>query len=124
MNKWVLLIGDLVMLYLFALIGELSHNKFTNPLGTLGTAAPFIIVWLVIGFLAGIYKMEHYNNFGTMFKKTALLWLIAIPAGLGIRALSTGEIPLPFFIVTMISTFILLFLWRTIYVWVNKRRNA
>lgn len=125
MRLWLLVLGDIAMLVLFAFLGQSEHKTLTTFGGTLATAAPFIISWLLVGFLTGLYKKEHYENHRTMFRRTLPVWLLGIPGGLGLRALYLGKgIPLSFFAVAMTSTFILLFAWRSLYVMVSKRRKA
>ena len=47
-----------------------------------------------------------------------LSWFISIPVALVIRGLVKGTVPpTPFIIVSLISTYTLLFLWRTIYIY-------
>lgn len=125
MNLWVLFIGDIVMLIVFALLGQSSHKIAVTAAGTLETAAPFIIGWVIVSLVEGLYKVKHYRTLPTVYKRTVLAWVLAIPLGLGLRALYLQKgIPLSFFIVAMTSNFILLFLWRTVFFWFSNRRNV
>ncbi|WP_018131358.1 DUF3054 domain-containing protein [Effusibacillus pohliae] len=125
MKRWILLIGDLLMLILFAFIGQSEHKTFTTLGGTLKTAAPFMIAWGVVALIFGLYNMRHYETFAAMFKRTLPVWAIAIPAGLALRALFLGKgIKVPFLVVAMISTFVLLFVWRFLFTWLARWLNT
>ncbi|GAX88506.1 DUF3054 domain-containing protein [Effusibacillus lacus] len=122
---WLLLAGDILMLILFALMGQSEHKTYTTFQGTLETAAPFVIAWLIVGLVLGLYKLQHYRSFASMFKRTLIVWILAIPFGMMLRNLYLNSaLKIPFLIVALVSTLILLSIWRIIFVWIYNRRNA
>lgn len=124
MNRVVLVIADIVLLLVFAFIGQQEHHTYTGPLSLLRTAAPFIITWAVLGFVAGLYKLDTYRSVGSMLKRTLPVWLITAPVAILLRMQIEQEttFPVPFMIVSYITTFILLIGWRFYVVWSVKRR--
>jgi hypothetical protein len=125
LNRVVLLIADIVLLILFAFIGQQEHHTYTGPLSLLKTAAPFILTWVILGFIAGLYKMDTYRSVGSMLKRTLPVWLITAPVAILLRMQIEQEsvFPTPFLIVPYITTLILLIGWRFYVVWSVKRRR-
>lgn len=122
MNRWLLLAGDVLMLLVFALMGQASHKVDITVAETLKTALPFIVGWLLTGWGIGIYKLIHFQSVSAILKRTVLNWVIAIPLGLVLRAwiLGTG-FSVPFLFVSMAFTLLLLSAWRLAFVAVAKR---
>ena len=126
MNAWILVIGDLLMLLLFAWLGQAEHQTTSTFLRLLEVAAPFAIAWLLVGGLRGLFQIRHYRNYSSMLKGTAQIWIAAIPLGTVLRAWYNGSgiVQVSFLLVGLISTFVLLVAWRTLFVWLNRKRQA
>jgi hypothetical protein len=125
-NLWttstiILVLGDIVALILFTLIGQRQHDIAISAMGIIVTTAPFIIAWLVVGFFMGAFKPSAYFNIGQAAKKVTIVWLIAGPVGLGLRALFEQKgVPLNFVIITMVVILIFLLVWRILFVLLKK----
>ncbi len=126
--------GDLLVILSFIWIGRSSHSLSTSDiLAGLSTALPFIIGWFLITPWFGIYKGNVCQNRRRLIPRLLIAWAIAVPVGLGLRALFLGRpIPsgiLPFFAaISMAYIGLVMLIWRLGYVWwVNRRstkRNA
>lgn len=121
-----LLGGDVISFLVFAAIGRNNHGE-TSGLGALGavagTAAPFMLGWLVVATLSGALRGGLVSQPRRLLGRTALAWLIAWPLGLGLRALFLQRaIPLSFAIVVGITNTVLLLGWRGVFAWLFNRR--
>jgi hypothetical protein len=110
----LLLAGDLIALLIFATIGRMSHERGLSLPGVLGTAAPFVIGWLLVAPLTGIYRAQPRPTPGAMARRSALNWALALPIAFGLRALIEQRgIPLSFAVVAGSFTFVTLVGWRS-----------
>lgn len=125
LDQPLLALLDVISLCIFAGIGKASHAPDGSiDLGAvLITAFPFVTSWIVTSPLTGVYKPLQYEDdaeLSTIAKvslsQTATGWALAIPLGCALRGIIKGYIPpIPFVIVTLISTLIILGAVRTIY---------
>lgn len=116
-TRWPLVIGDVLALYTFAAIGRSNHAEDGGVLDILKTATPFLISWLAISPFLGAYSTSATSSKNSVFSSLVPAWAVSVPAGLFIRGIIKGAIPpTPFIIVSMIATFILISLWRSLYV--------
>ena len=114
-DRPVLAAVDVIGLIIFALIGK-SSNSADGSLdlpGVLFTAFPFASAWLVTSPLTGIYAPDEIRGDSNVVTSTALKvakgWVVAVPLGIVLRGLLKGYVPpVPFIIVTMISTLVIL----------------
>lgn len=108
---------DILALFTFAVVGRSSHNEHSNLLLDLQTAAPFIASWCMLSPLIGAYTRESTASLGEIPIRLLPSWVISIPTALVMRGLSRGAVPpTPFIVVSMISTFVALWLFRSLYV--------
>ena len=113
LDKPVLAVTDLLSLLLFAGIGKASHSadgSLDLP-AVLQTAAPFLFAWFGTSPLTGVYKDIDLGSDGLVDvgRLVAKGWIVAIPLGCALRGLVKGYVPpLPFVVVTMISTLVIL----------------
>lgn len=120
----LLLLGDLVALFLFVLVGQLDHDLLpgTNPLWyTLTRALPFIAVWLATGWLLGAFRLPAESGWRalvwTLGGRALHGWLIAAPLGLLLRALLLGRATIPtlFWAATLGFGALFLLAWRLLF---------
>lgn len=112
-RQWYLPLGDLIVLMVFASIGRASHSEGVRILGIFETAAPFMVGWLVAAPFTGAYREDATASTANALLLTARTWIVGIPLGLLLRAIYLRKgIPVSFAIVTLLSTLILLSLWR------------
>ncbi|CAL4935709.1 unnamed protein product [Urochloa decumbens] len=109
--------GDVLCLLLFSAIGRFSHGLPVLDAETFKTADPFIAGWLLSAYLLGGFgdDAKGHNGVGSAVITAAKSWVVGIPLGLAIRAVTSGHIPpTPFILVTMGSTGVLLTAWRAL----------
>ena len=113
-----LAIGDSLALYLFAAIGRNNHAEDLSILDTLYTASPFIISWLTISPFLGSFSKDATASRGSAAFQILPAWAASMPVAICIRGLLKGSVPpTPFIIVSMVSTGVILALWRAIFVY-------
>lgn len=134
---------DLAALVVFAAVGKASHasDGSLDLWAVIQTAFPFVLAWFSTSFLTGVYSnlasasssssssssLENNEWLIESWKQTAVGWIIAMPLGCVGRGLIKGYTPpVPFVIVTMIATLILLGGTRTLYYYltVGRRRQS
>ncbi len=122
---FVLFVGDLTTLLLFAVWGEARHMLLQNsrePLrAVVNVAAPFMLAWLIVGAVVGTYRGTALFPLGRTIGKTLLAGLIAGSVGVAFWSLARGRWPAPAFfaVATGIST-VMLLAWRM--AWSRIRR--
>ena len=114
-DRPVLAAVDVVGLIIFALIGKSSHSAdgSIDLAGVLSTALPFVSSWLATSPLTGVYSPDQRGSDTSMVTSTAIKvakgWAVAVPLGIVMRGVLKGYVPpVPFIIVTMISTLVIL----------------
>lgn len=122
----LLLVGDLVVLLVFVLIGQADHQTLnrSNPLvGALPNFLPLVGAWLLLALLLRAYPRTVISLKGFL-GRSVLAWLLAAPLGLFLRMLllQRGGIPLPFLLVTLSIGGLMLLSWRTLY-WLGVLRK-
>ena len=108
--------GDLVVIVGLVLLGNIEHggNPIAEPLTSLTTAIPFVIGWLTVAALAGVYTRPGGID---DIRLTAVAWIAAANVGLMIRGspLFDGGTTWPFPIVITGTVLVALLGWRLGY---------
>jgi hypothetical protein len=104
--------GDAGALLIFAAIGRSNHN--TDDGSALTTAMPFIISWALLAPWLGAYKRVDTRKEAMLAPLPAVA--VSVPLGCALRGVLQGYQPaLPFWIVALISTTVLLDIWRVMH---------
>lgn len=112
-----LVIGDVIAFITFAVIGRKNHDEAIDFIDVLSTAAPFVISWVALSSFLGAYNRDATSSIGNVPKSLLSSWGVCVPLALVIRGFIKGYVPpTPFIIVTLISTYVLLLLWRALYI--------
>jgi hypothetical protein len=115
-NRWGLAVCDTLSLTLFAAVGRNNHNEGLDLFGTIQTATPFIISWLLVSPFLGAFSREATASKSRIPSALTVPWLVCIPLGLAIRSFVKGYFaPVPFIIVSMTATILSLCLGRYVY---------
>ena len=94
---------DIICVVIFVIIGRRNHNETTDAVGTLRTAAPFLIA--LVGAWVGAKAWRAPRTLST----GVVLWIVTTGVGLGIRRLVFGDgIATPFVIVATLVLGLLL----------------
>lgn len=80
--------GDLLVLAALLAVGVIEHgaNPLAEPLATLETMAPFLLSWLPVAALGGLYATDTIGSLRRTLRLTILAWLGAANVGLILRA--------------------------------------
>jgi Ca2+/H+ antiporter len=127
-------LGDVIVLILFAIIGRASHDVASTAgpvLGTLNTAFPFIVAWLVLAAVLGGFSGKAFYPIGRVIGRTLLASILAAPLGVLLRAAIQAaprqfyafrwdSIQPSFILVATLSTSVMLLVWRV--AWSRIRR--
>ena len=125
LDKPILAAIDFASLVIFAGVGKASHSAdgSLDIQGVFTTAFPFLAAWFATSPLTGVYRNTNSGDGdgdggGVLEagKLAAKGWIVAIPLGCVLRGVIKGYVPpLPFVIVTMIVTLVILGGTRMIY---------
>ena len=119
LDRPVLSVIDLTGLFVFAGIGKASHSAVDGSLdvaAVLVTVFPFWVSWLLLAPLAGCYTPEATRDTRSAAVQAAKGWILAVPMGCVLRGIIRGYAPpIPFVVVTLLSTLVILTLGRVGY---------
>lgn len=128
LNRPSLALLDLISLLAFAAVGKASHavgdgSFLEEAVGVARTAFPFVVSWFVTSFATGVYgplmsddAPKSSSRLAASWAQTAKGWAVAIPLGCVGRGLLRGYAPpVPFVVVTMIATLVILGVVRMAY---------
>ena len=76
---------DVVCIVIFVIIGRRNHDESTDAVGTLRTAAPFLIA--VLGAWVGAKAWRAPRALAT----GVVLWIVTVVVGLGVRRFVFGD---------------------------------
>lgn len=126
----VLIIGDALVMLLFAWVGRRSHAmSMLDIRAWLIAAAPFIITWFLVTPWFGLFKAEVSQHWRKLLPRLLVAWAIGGPLALVLRALFLGR-PIPagiipsFALVALGFTTFFMLIWRLGYCWWVGRRAS
>lgn len=111
-NSFVIL-ADVVALFVFAAIGRQSHSESGQIMAVLSTGMPFVVSWLVVSALTGLYHPQSFKRW--------IIWTLAWAPlsnliALALRSIWLGKpVLLTFAIVSMGMTTLFLVLVRVFF---------
>lgn len=123
-DRPILSLIDAAMLIVFAAVGKASHNTLDGSLDLAAvaqTAGPFLVSWFAVAPFLGCFTPMATGDWKESAITTTKAWIVAIPLGCALRGILKGYIPpLPFVIVTLIATWVLLVGGRSVYTIVSE----
>ena len=93
MPTLILLGGDLLVLFLFVLLGRQDHDMTFSFLAVLETAIPFALSWFIALAVFRTYRVRTVSSIGKAVLYALLTCCIAVPLGLLLRSLWLGRLP-------------------------------
>src|SRR5574341_202316 len=140
----ILLVGDLIAVMAFVVVGQRDHNLVNeaNPvLGVLVTTVEFVAPWAVAGWLLGAFRVGDHVGAGlapaqgdhtgrpyvSFLARSLNTWLVAAPIGILIRSFALGRAVIPTMFLVAALGFGGLFVlgWRAVFTlgwwWVNRK---
>lgn len=89
----ILVGGDLLVLFLFVLLGRQDHEMTFSVTAALQTAIPFALAWIAALAVFRTYRVRTVSSVGKAVLYALLTCLIAVPLGLLLRSLWLGRLP-------------------------------
>ena len=122
-----LVIGDAIVLLIFAAIGRRSHGEaagLASLFQVVLTAAPFAAGWFLVSPFVGAFKRGLERNPAKMAQYTLLSWVPGWAVGFTLRGIFVDHAvpPLTFAIVSFLSNTIFLLLWRLPFAFIGRAR--
>lgn len=120
-----LLVGDVLALGAFVYIGQQfghSMRPLANPLGYLEALAPFVLAWVAVAVLAGLYTADARSSVRRGLGLGVLAWLVALPVAHGLRVLVSGSTALTFVVISAVVGGVFLLGWRALAAFTLKPR--
>jgi hypothetical protein len=121
----VLLLGDLAIILLQLSAGLRTHgiDPLAAPAYTAETAAPFLVGWLLVAPLLGVYTARVRESFTETVLSVSIAWIAAALVGLGLRATPwlSGGAPVAFVAVTIGVGLATLLPWRLVVTAIGRR---
>lgn len=116
-TRSILVIGDILSLVLWVIVGLESHQMTSNVImDVLRVSAPFVIGWFVVAYWTGAYRVDEGR--ARFMGRTALTWIAAVAIGLLLRATIFGDGFVPTFaLVTLVVTGVFTQGWRVVAAW-------
>jgi Protein of unknown function (DUF3054) len=119
-----LVIGDVLMVGLFVLLGESDH-AISDPqpvLRWLITTAEFALPWLIVSWMLGVYRLVWTTR--SVLGRTLNAWFIAAPLGVLLRSFvnGSGVIVSLFLVVALLVGSAMLLIRRWVFAWLVSRR--
>ncbi len=118
-----LLIGDVLALLIFVIIGRLSHG-FTSDwlLNVARIVTPFLIGWFVVAIPVGAYRADLLTSPGSLMARAAVAWIVGDLLAFALRALLFQDnVTMPFALTSVAFTGLFLLGWRAVYLWWYNR---
>ncbi len=123
-SRTVLVLGDVLALIAFAVVGVRNHDLGGGLLLNLvRISAPFLIGWFIAALAVGAYRVARDGGRGAFMLRSTLAWFLGVVVlGLLLRNTVFGEdFSQVFAIVTAVSTGLFLLGWRAIYALFSMR---
>lgn len=126
-RTFTLVAGDLLVLTALVLVGQLDHgmNPLEQPIGALEALAPFVVGWVVVAALAGLYTQPISTSVWETTRLATVAWLAAANVGLVLRqAVFGGTAAWPFPFVISAFGLVLLVGWRVGFAYVSPSTDT
>jgi hypothetical protein len=121
----VVVLGDLALIGLFVTVGEIQHGMppWEFPGRAMGTFATFLIGWVVVALVGGLYTRDAWQFPLRAISWTVPAWITAVLVAMVIRASPVvhGGVQLTFVVVSMAVGLALLVPWRSAIAYYDSR---
>jgi|APHM01.1.fsa_nt_gi hypothetical protein len=112
-----LLVGDVLALGGFVFIGQQFGHRMrplANPFGYLEAIVPFVLAWVAVAVLAGLYTADARSSLRRGVGLAVLAWLVALPVAHGLRVLVSGSTAPAFVVISAVVGGGFLLGWRVL----------
>jgi biotin transporter BioY len=113
----LLIVGDLLMLLLFVVIGRISHGMTSDWLINIARiATPFVLGWVIAALIVGAYRPNLWRRPSDYLTRSAAAWLMGVGIAFLLRHfLMQDRITVPFALTSIAFTGLFLLGWRLIF---------
>lgn len=115
------LAGDLLVLFAFIATGQYTHHYYfwQLPEHTLMVLTPFVIAWLLVASLVGLFSPEKMQRYGKTAGLVVVAWVGASLLGGFIRATAyfPGGMPADFLLANLVFGLLFVLPWRLFVSW-------
>ena len=112
-------LGDLLVIALLVLVGRVDHGYpvLGDPLGSLESIVPFVIGWVLVSALTGIYASQALRGPRVAAVVTTVTWLAAVNVGFILRSSPAfdGGAAWPFTLIMTVTGLAALVAWRVVF---------
>lgn len=116
----LLVVGDTLAVAAFVVAGTIQHGSqpFANPGIVAGALAPFLLAWLAVALVGGLFTAEAVRSPRQVLIRTVPAWVVAVLLGHALRAtaLFRGGTTAAFVLVTLAVGGFLVVGWRLLFV--------
>lgn len=113
--------GDMLVLFAFIATGQYAHEYYfwELPVHTLLVTLPFIIAWILVAPLAGLYSKQKIKQFHLVVPLVVGSWVVISLLGGFIRSTGffPGGAPPAFLAVNVVFGTLFLLPWRLVVSW-------
>lgn len=122
LSRWtgLLVVGDLIALTGFVVVaGQTRHsmgNPRANPAVLFGALTPFLVGWLIVALIGGLYTHDALVSPRRMLSWTVPAWILGSLIALVLRATSlfSGDVSGLFPVVAIVFGGVVLIGWRVV----------
>lgn len=112
-QRITMIVGDVLVLFLFVMVGRRSHEISLFAPHLLETVVPLVLSWLLFATATGTFNPALLKRPWSMVGRITLAWAIACPVGLVVRAYLLDRDIVPMFaVITFGMIWALLLIWR------------
>ncbi len=116
----LLAVGDALALTAFVVAGTIQHGgePLADPGTVAGTLAPFLLAWVAVALVAGLYTADAVRSYRRALGWTVPAWVVAVLLGHALRAtpVFSGGTTVAFVLVTLVVGGVLVVGWRLLFV--------
>ena len=124
MSPRTIVLGDLLALFAFALLGLASHEHEVSAAALARTFVPFAISWLAIGTLSGVFEPSPERTPVINLRVVAAYATAAVIALVARSLIFDRTLFNAFFVIAFIGNALFLFGWRAAAaVWIRRRSS-
>jgi hypothetical protein len=123
MNKYILILGDILAVALVTFIGFATHGEAgTSFLPRMGAAFfPLVLSWFILAPTLGLFQEQTILNTRQLWRPV-LAMIFAAPFAAVLRGLILNAPVIPIFAVVLSATSAFgMLVWRGIYLFLNRR---
>ncbi len=117
-RPWIALLGDVVVLVVFVLVGRRSHHEDAGLAGFLRVWWPFAVGLVVAWLATGLWRAP------LAWPRAVVAWLVTVGVGMALRIVAQDrEFKVAFTIVTLLFVGAGMLGWRAVARWRLGRQN-